>query len=317
MEPGQNTGVLPLQPRPRDWIAGSISGITFEVRRADGQWDDYLVEKEVQYGLYFDSYNCTAFATLNAIEMQEKFITGSESNYSDMFVGGTDGLMDIGNYMVAPPDAIRKYGLVLESEYPWPKTDKNFTRQNYQSMPPQPILDKGKLWLKKWDLRYEFIPSIALEMKTHLQHAPLNVISKVCAGWGNSDVVGGCGPGNGHEYTIYGYLDGKYWKAFDHYDKEKKKLAWDYSFAYVMKNLLTLKSDVVMTPQAQELLIKAEHKLVLATPTGRNGFVKNGKLYTIATERAGLAALACFREGIMSGITVPDGVLDEWPQQVF
>ncbi len=313
----QNTGVLFRPARPRDWLAGGVSGITFEIRKEDGQWDDFLVEREIQVGTYFDSLNCTGFATLNAIEIQQKFLTGVEINYSDMFVGGTDGLTDIGNYAVAPPDAIRKYGLVLETDYAWNRKDPGFTRHDYQAMPPQDILDKGKFWLDYWTLRYEEVDNSPVPMKYHLRQSPLNVISRVCSGWNDAPVIQGCGFGSGHEYTIYGFKEGEYWKAFDHYDNIKKKLAWNYNFAYVLKNLLTKKLPNTMSPQAQKYLIDHDKQFVLAVPSGRNGYIKNMEVQEIQPDsRAALAAIAYIREHGGGG-GVPDNLYDEFPNRPF
>jgi hypothetical protein len=315
-KPGR--GVIKTSPRARDWIAGVVSGIEYKEVVADGQWDAWLVDKELQYGITFDTLNCTGFATLNAIEIQQFQQTGVQENYSDRFLAHIDGLTDFGNTITAPPDAIRKLGVCKESTWSWPRLDPNFTKVEYIfTPPPQTAYDEGVEWLKRWKLMYELlIDTQPATLIYHLKHVPLNVISSVCPGWGTDDVVQGCGIGNGHEYTIYGYDEGNFWKVLDHYDKDKKKLAWNYQFKAAIKNLL-IPNETSMSPEAEAYLKSHDKKLVLAVPSGRNGYVKNMEIMEFNTsDRATLATLAVMREnGLGGGVT--DALYDSCPKRPF
>lgn len=331
----QFTGVRELPQggfeRDRDWRSGGITGIVWEsrIKNGTGMWMNYNVVHELQYGISFDSYNCTGFATLNGcVEIQEKYLTGQDINYSDMFLGAVDGLTEWGNYIAAPPDAIRYYGCLLESEHPWPRLDSSFTREDYLRRPSQEKIDKAKKWLETRDLKYEFIDTDPESIKHHLEQAPLCAISAVCPGWGTADIIQACGMGQGHEYTIMDYVDGQYWLIKDHYDKEIKKLAWNYQFRAILKGVLTIKEPMpILSPDAAKILAERQNKFVLAQPSGRIALVKGQELQEApklsdsasaderAAHRAGLMALMGFVILDKGGIT--DAIYDEIPHRPF
>ena len=49
--------------------AQSLQG---EILQPDGQWDNFLPAEERQANDKFDTYSCTSFGTLNALEMLER-----------------------------------------------------------------------------------------------------------------------------------------------------------------------------------------------------------------------------------------------------
>lgn len=170
-----NHGVI-LGQRDTDWQAGEFTFITYEVRNESGDWRPYLPTKEIQYGKE-DSLSCVSFSAINAIEMQEKFLTGNETNYSDRWIAKRSGTTTSGNYLYKVADTIRKEGLVLETDYPTPP---NYTFAEYHADIPQDKLNaltaKGQEWLKKWDFRYEFVPATKDQMLLHIKQAPLQIV---------------------------------------------------------------------------------------------------------------------------------------------
>ena len=170
-----NHGVI-LGQRPTDWVAGASTFITYEVRNESGDWRPYLPTKEIQYGKE-DSMSCVSFSAINAIEMQEKFLTGLESNYSDRWLAVMSNTTPQGNYLYIVADTIRKYGLVKEERYPAPP---NYTFNEYHTKPSpelQTQLEKeGKEWLNEWDFKYEFVPATKESMLGHIKQAPLQIV---------------------------------------------------------------------------------------------------------------------------------------------
>lgn len=177
-----NHGVL-LGQRPEDWIAGAISGIPFEIRNPKRDWRPYLVKKEYQKAKE-DSMSCVSFSAISAIEMQEKFLTGKESNYSDRFIAKMSGTTKDGNYLYKVGDAIRNLGLVKEESYPAPP---NFTFAQYHAPISEPklsqLLAEGQEWKQRWEVRTEFINNsigiwynIKEDLMHHLQQAPLQIV---------------------------------------------------------------------------------------------------------------------------------------------
>lgn len=169
-----NHGVK-LGQRPEDYQAGGFSFVSYEVRNESGDWRPYLPTAEIQYGKE-DSLSCISFSACNAIEIQYKFITGKEANYSDRWIAKMSGTDHNGNWMYKVGDAVRKFGMVKEESYPAPP---NYTFDQYHANIPEPLLSQlkaeGQAWLAEWDVRTEFIPPTKKEMLYHIKHAPLQI----------------------------------------------------------------------------------------------------------------------------------------------
>lgn len=170
-----NHGVK-LGRRQSDYMAGAFTFISYEERNPSGNWKDYLPTKEVQFGSQ-DSMSCVSFSAINAIEIQEKFLTGHQNNWSDRWIAKMSNTQPDGNYLYIVADAIRQYGLVPEEKYPAPP---GYTWAEYHAAIPEPKLTElkreGKFWLNEWDFRYEFIPATKKDMLHHIKHAPLQIV---------------------------------------------------------------------------------------------------------------------------------------------
>ena len=170
-----NHGVI-LGQRPEDWVAGSVSGLTYEVINPSGDWRPYLPTKEIQFGRE-DSMACVSFSLINAIEIQEKFLTGKETNYSDRFLAKRSDTTQFGNYLYKVADVVRKEGIVKETSYP---TLPNYTFAEYYAEIKEPLLTdlliEGKQWLERFTFNYEFIPLDKAELLKHIKQAPLQVV---------------------------------------------------------------------------------------------------------------------------------------------
>lgn len=170
-----NHGVI-LGQRPSDFVAGGFTFISYEERNKTGDWRPFLPVKEIQYGKE-DSLSCVSFSACNAIEAQEKFWTGVEVNYSDRWIAKRSGTTQEGNWLYKVGDAVRHDGLVKESSYPAPP---NYTFKEYHADIPEPLLTQlkaeGQEWLKKWDIKTEFVPATKADMLKHLKHAPLQIV---------------------------------------------------------------------------------------------------------------------------------------------
>jgi hypothetical protein len=277
IKPNQYTGALFSPPTITDFRAGAIA---YEVRNPSGQWDDFLPAEERQSRKDGDSFGCVTFSGLNSVEAQHKLLTGEEVNLSDRFTAKMSGTTLGGNYANRVADSMRNDGLVLEVDYPFPEL---FEWNDFYKVIPSDLACLGRKWLDKWELSYEWVytqnpfgkdeveytPEL---MMYHLKQSPLQVLSKVCAGWSTQDIVPSCGVFSGHATLIYGYEEGRYWKCFDTYYPFKKKLAWDYGFKAVMKHVLRKKRNL-------ELLKSFEGKYVMRVKANGEVYkVENGEL---------------------------------------
>lgn len=170
-----NHGVI-LGQRPQDYQAGSFTFISYEERNPSGDWRPYLPVKEIQYGKE-DSLSCVSFSAANALEAQIKHQTGQEVNFSDRWLAKMSGTTREGNWLYKVGDTVRKYGMVLETDYPTPP---NYTFDEYHADIPEPLyselVEKGKAFLRKWDVKTEFVPATKEAMLKHIKHAPLQIV---------------------------------------------------------------------------------------------------------------------------------------------
>ena len=173
----KNFGVL-FGERSTDYRAGLVGGsLPYEVR-SSGNWEAFLPIEEKQFNDNGDSMSCVTFAELSGIEMQEIYHDGIQSNYSDRWIAKMSGTTPQGNYLWKVADAIREFGLVKETSYPAPQAP--WTWADYHADIPEPLLSQlkaeGQEWLKKWDVKYEWVEVSKESLMKHLKHAPLTVV---------------------------------------------------------------------------------------------------------------------------------------------
>jgi len=188
----KNHGVIEGK-RKTDYVAGYLP---YRIMLPSGNWESYLPSTERQRFQGGDTMNCVAFSLLNCIETQLKLFTGEEINLSDRFLGKMSGTTRQGNWLYIVADALRKYGIVKEEDWPPPPV---FTWEDYYSEIPQFIIDKARKFLDDYSFSYEWIEPITVKnLKRHLKHAPLQVVIP------------------GHAVMMF-YCDDKVWKYFDTY----------------------------------------------------------------------------------------------------
>src|SRR3990167_1673984 len=164
----KNLGVI-IQPKASDYYAGQLP---YEVVNPIGVWHDFEPTSEMQKDHDTDTMACVTFSALNILETQYYFLTGQRINFSDRFIAKVSGTTQQGNTCQAVLDAIRHYGLVLESDYPTP-TD--FDWNEYYAPIPNEVF--GKAILKPINgvspVSYEFG---ATDYAKELKQAPLQML---------------------------------------------------------------------------------------------------------------------------------------------
>lgn len=165
--PPHNTGVLEGQ-RPEDFVAGKIGALPYEIVNSSGDWRNYQVRGEKQWYPSFDTMNCTSYANNNSAEIQLKFKTGYEFNFSDRAMGVLAGNTLQGNYLYKPADVGRLLGRVLEEDYP--NDDGAQSWYEYHKMLPP------SLRLIRFNESYEWVPTDKTSLKYHLRQAPIQMV---------------------------------------------------------------------------------------------------------------------------------------------
>lgn len=292
-----NTGFIPLGPSRTDFLGGTIP---FEQRIASGQWDEYLPEKELQANNGLDVMACVSFSNYNAgVESQlnwmiavgqlkpgeeayeflkkNGYIVNGKVNCSDRFLARVSETGPNGNSMQRVADAMRHFGCVPESVWPWDSSVKTWF--DYYKPVLQAVLDLGQEFLRYFEYQYEFISgNNPNELKNHLRHAPIQIGTAICPGWKDGGIIKACNQPITHAHMIYGFDDLKYWKDFDHYldilGDVKKKLAWNYNIPYALKGVVLKKNFIPSNmTTALKLLKNLRHLQVVILPN------RNGEMY--------------------------------------
>lgn len=227
-----------------DYVFGGYSKLKGdEVLQPDGQWIDFRPVVERQYRNNFETNACTAFATLNAIEMLTARLFGIEYNFSDRFVAkgsGTDPA--IGNYPKAPADFLRKNWSVFEEEWPFDESVKNVA-EFYSDIPKKLktlAIGRGA----EYEFGYEYVPTHhPTSLMTALMYSPV-CISVALVPDGNGMYFKPDGWRDSHWTTLIGYKEGEYWLIYDsypsHFEDDElpqhvKKVRWDTFFEVAMR----------------------------------------------------------------------------------
>ncbi len=206
-----NHGVIERSPRPKDWRAGGVSGLTRgEVLRADGQWDSYLPVFEKQYGANFDTLACVSFGNINCPETLFFRKFGIKKNFSDRFIAKMSGTTHDGNDEWSVAETIRKCGLVDEEVWPFGPWIKDW--DTFYAEIPQEVKDSALALLKDYELKYQYVNEDQDSLIEALKYSPLAVFVP------------------GHCLTLYGYELGVKWKLYDTYGNGFTEKPWDYKF---------------------------------------------------------------------------------------
>jgi len=246
----KNYGFIPDEIKPEDYVFGGFSKIKeVGVLQRDGQWSEYLPEKEIQHNKGFDSMNCTNYGTLNCIEALLKKIYDLDVNFSERYTGVLTGTTEVGNTPHKVIEIIRKdSGLILEEMLPF--TEDIDSRKKYYSPDPMTAeyLVQGSRFLGKYKIKHEWvfvsgsIQEKQEKMMDALEYSPLGVSVRA---WKEKDglYVKNKGAGDNHWTAMVGYKKGKFWIIFDSYDNTIKRLHWDYDFGFAKRYSITINTD--------------------------------------------------------------------------
>src|SRR3990167_2731915 len=226
---------------PTDYVLGSLQ-IPIEVLVPSGQWDEFIPVDEIQRTEKYETFNCTAFGTLNCLEFLFKRLFGEIRNWSERYVGIAAGTRPPGNSPKKVIETIRKASGVIDDDL-LPMSKAN-TVEEYYSPDPLPVLLiwKGEDFLRDYKINYEWVFSEVRKynqkeaIKEALRYSPLGVA--VYAWQYDFDkkvYVRPKGGEDNHWCALYGFEEGKYWKCFDSYNSSVKFLDWNYDFDRVMR----------------------------------------------------------------------------------
>lgn len=196
----------------------------------DGNWEPFLPVFERQR-ITFESYCCTVFATLNAIETLYKRLYGEEPNYSERYTAILSGLTGNGGTdPQVPCESVRHDGVVSQSVLPMTGTREAFFNTGSITASTRA---KGQDWLNTHDMKHDWVwkgsrPENYIELlRKALQTSPLLVS---VSAWQEVDgVYVSEGNVNNHACMLYKIDDEGYPWVYDSYSNSKKKLSKDHN----------------------------------------------------------------------------------------
>lgn len=204
------------------------------VLKEDGQWDNWLPVYEPQFNDIFDTYGCTVWGSLNAIEIYIKRLTNFERNFAERFIYILADVRPPGANPHHVLETIRKNGLIDEKLLPMtPEQDFiKFTTPNPMS---KKLLEEGMKF--EYEVKHEYLwnPWLPISkeertklIKNALRFSPIQI--SVTAWFENEQgIYVDMNRPNTHWCVCFGWT-AKGWKVFDSYDQSVKIVSFDHYF---------------------------------------------------------------------------------------
>ncbi len=214
----KNYGFVPSKIESDHYILGG-GQLPKIILQANRNWKDYLPTWESQIDKGYETYGCTVYGTLNALETVLDRLNGHPYDYSERF-----------NYILADVKApgadphyvseiIRKYGVIEQAELPMTNTYTEFNS-------PKPMtvdkLSKGQTWLGQYSFGHEWVftncpskESRTALVREALQYSPICV--SVSAWYEQNGLFVDNGIPNNHWTLCYGIDDDGGLLIFDSY----------------------------------------------------------------------------------------------------
>ncbi|MEK6880130.1 MAG: hypothetical protein AABY22_11000 [Nanoarchaeota archaeon] len=151
----KNYGYVPDIVSDEDYVFGGLN-LPTEILQENGQWDEFIPADEIQRTERYDTFGCTIFGTLNALEFLFKRLFGETKNWSERFVYIFSQTRPPGNSPKTIIEAIRKQCGVIDDDFlPILKAE---TYEDYIQPDPLPVLLtwKGEEFLQNYKINYEW-----------------------------------------------------------------------------------------------------------------------------------------------------------------
>lgn len=245
----KNHGFIAPEITPDQYILGG-GLVPQDILQESGQWDSFLPQDEFQLLNGLEVYNCTAFGTLNAIELLARRKFDEQWNKSERFVGTMAGTRPPGNSPHVVCETVRKTGLIDDELLPF-SAGINTLDEYYSTLDiTNTLLAKAENWLLNYQFKHEWLwygfPSIKEKQDKLVEALKYSPIGASVNAWKEESGLyyKDTDDQDNHWICIYGYELGKYWKIFDSYNNSHKKLAWDYNFLFAKRFHLQKNDDV-------------------------------------------------------------------------
>jgi hypothetical protein len=302
-----------------DWQAGGNSAIIHDILVPDKNWKQFSVEHEIQWTGKYDTQFCVTYSALKTIA---KLLTYLESkgalsqddlkffaeykkdglyNFSERFPGTLGGTTTHGAYQFMVASAIKNYGLIPQSMF---GLADNFQDNVDKKFITQEMYDKGKEFLKRFSINYEWVNSF-----DNLIYSPIQAVVKFANYEKPEDILAPEGELN-HAVTgvyatvVYNEIEDSYWQEYKRYHP-------NYTHS-LMAYFITINHNNNM--DVAKFIRENDKHQVRNSLHGNYGVIYGGKLMEIKPERAGLYMIDRDARGLIgkeTTITITDA---EWEQ---
>lgn len=258
-------GFIAPQPiTPDQWVLGASNASPFPIVREDGNWTPLLPPHERQNIRGIETFNCTGFNTLNALEilMWHKF--NIQVNYSDRWLGIIAETKAPGNDPHKVAEVIRKYGLIPESMLPFSddiqNADEYYSFKGFTQSQIDACYAEGRKWLEMYNFNHKWVykenqplQEKINNMKVGLKSSPLGI---AVFAWASDarDVYYANGDPN-HWTTVYN-ID-RFLEVIDTYEPFRKlveqNIIWCKMYSIEKKAEITEEQRIGFLAQLQKL----------------------------------------------------------------
>lgn len=247
-----NTGLQIKPIEPEHFVFGDAR-LGDQPVLTDGDWSSFLPIPEDQAPFGFEPMCCTTFALLNCVEIMLRQKYGATDNYSDKFLAYVSGTTKSGNDPHTVAEALRTKGDVYEADYQYTSSDNSW--EKFYAVPEKWLYTKALEFIAQYNFGHSWVSPVSQQaMMNALNYSPLTAgvyaweLDPQTGYYTNKQNL----PAE-HDVCVYGYVQGQYWKIFDSYSQECKKLAWDFPFVAVKR--YTLDRQVV-SPTAWDTFLR-------------------------------------------------------------
>lgn len=270
--PLKNTGVIEKPPKLTDYIAGIASGLAFEVRLPNGNWNEYRVLKEWQRNPWVDSMGCVSWSGNNGIECNIKWLIATkqltkalveqlltteaerelfwdffthgadleqgEANLSDMALAVGSNTTKQGNWMSRVADRFRNKA-VPEKRWPFNAEAKTWDELYKKILTDEEVDKYSEVFFKVFSVATEWVTPTVAEIKKHLQQGPIQIVCPICPAWSSGGVIEPCGIDISSHAVLEDAVTNVQ-EIFDHYNPFDKKLSLNYKIGGALKIVVTV-----------------------------------------------------------------------------
>lgn len=204
-------------------------------------WGEYLPPERVQNLNGVETWACTSFALLHVLGVLFKQKYDLSNDWSERYMAIVSGTTRLGNDPHSVAEAARKWGIIDFELLPFDASIESYD-MFYSPRPMSEVLAvAGKKFLAKCGIGHAWVwtdESIDLSVKQSLmmkalESSPLTVAVYAWQKDKRGVYVNPLKQPVCHDVSVYDFIEGQYWMAFDSYDNTHKLLDWEFPFSQV------------------------------------------------------------------------------------